>query len=297
MQHKPPRILLIIFFLLSTVNNSYGWEEAGHMLVAKIAYKQVDKNILPTLDRLIKITDFEYPLTTDFVSASVWPDDLKKRDIKLFNNWHYQGNLFTTDKTPLPQIYSDGQAISTLKKLKKILLSSSATDGEKSFALKMYIHIFGDMHQPLHSWTLVSRLFPIGDERGKLFKLSGPYTDLHSFWDYGLGALHNPNRPLNSTDETWFEDYIQDLLQEYPRSSFTELQISAKYDSWQNENLILVKKYVYTNISYNTSPSDQYIVNNMPIIRKQLALAGLRLASQLNCIFKSEECKEPSNKV
>ncbi|MGL5742868.1 MAG: S1/P1 nuclease [Legionella sp.] len=50
------------------------------------------------------------------------------------------------------------------------MLSSKHTNAaDKRFALRLLIHVVGDVHQPLHAITRVSTQLPKGDMGGNLF--------------------------------------------------------------------------------------------------------------------------------
>jgi hypothetical protein len=53
----------------------------------------------------------------------------------------------------------------------------------KAFALRYLTHLIGDLHQPMHCVSLISQLFPQGDQGGNLFPLTAysvPRVSIHS---------------------------------------------------------------------------------------------------------------------
>jgi hypothetical protein len=62
---------------------------------------------------------------------------------------------------------------------------------EKSFLLRFLVHVIGDIHQPLHSSSLVNDIFPNGDLGGNLFKInySQNIDELHKLFDSGADKL------------------------------------------------------------------------------------------------------------
>jgi hypothetical protein len=62
---------------------------------------------------------------------------------------------------------------------------------EKSFMIRNFIHIIGDIHQPLHAAELYSQQFQKGDEGGNLFKIeySDNINNLHKLFDSGVDKL------------------------------------------------------------------------------------------------------------
>ncbi len=75
---------------------------------------------------------------------------------------------------------------------------------ERALFARYFIHIIGDIHQPLHSAALYNRTFPSGDLGGNLIKVTledGSLANFHLFWDYGANLLQNESwafiRPMN----------------------------------------------------------------------------------------------------
>ncbi len=284
------------FFLFSIVlfslnNSCFAWHQTGHMLVASVAYKNLDKNIIKKVENLATRGSEEYPMAATFVTSSVWADDIKEHGVNFFNNWHYQDSLFSDDGTPIPKYFNDGKALTMIKKFRTLLESSDTTVLEKSFALKLFIHLVGDIHQPLHSASRVSKNFPRGDMGGNLFKIAHPnFGNLHSLWDSGLGALNELQRPFTDSEISWLNNYTDGLMMEYSKNSFTEREISSSPKQWLDEGVEIVKNNVYQNIKSDEAPSKKYLEDNRTIVRRQIALAGYRLANELNCIYKSDKC-------
>lgn len=278
------------FFLLILSNNLYSWHAAGHMLVASVAYKNLDSTTQKKMDALLTVGADQYPKSNTFITASVWADDIKSYGVNFFNDWHYQDIYFSTDGTPIPNVFNKGRAFYVLNKNLDLLSSTETNDIEKSFALRFVTHIYGDMHQPMHSVSRVSKEFPRGDLGGNRFKLKGQYKHLHALWDSGLATLPELKRPLDAKSVLWLDKYTQELMTEYPVSSFTKEQVVADFKVWEQENSLIVKNSVYHDIQENAHPTSDYINNNKKIIRRQLALAGYRLANKLNCLSGTYNC-------
>ncbi len=64
----------------------------------------------------------------------------------------------------------------------------------KSMMLRFFVHLVGDMHQPLHVTTRATTDRPEGDKGGNLFKLNYKINNLHSLWDQAMGMIPQVNR-------------------------------------------------------------------------------------------------------
>jgi hypothetical protein len=65
-------------------------------------------------------------------------------------------------------------------------------DEARSFALRLIIHLVGDIHQPLHCSNRVTKESPTGDKGGNDFHLPSHYgnSDLHAVWDTLIYEYH-----------------------------------------------------------------------------------------------------------
>lgn len=279
--------LIISIFSLTT----YAWHETGHLITSNIAARYMDKKIFDKLDTLIAEHSRYYPKANTFITSCVWPDDIKVNGVNFYSKWHNQDAYFSIDETPLPKVYNRDKAFAMISKNIKLLISEDTTPSEKAFSLKFVIHLIGDMHQPMHSISRVSSKYKWGDMGGNFFKINHPeYKNLHSLWDSGLMTLPRVERPFTTESKQFLDSLTDNIVALYPRSSFSHEYLNAKYDVWQEENIEIVKNNVYPNIEFDGVPSQEYLETNRPIIQRQLALAGYRIANTLNCLYESDKC-------
>jgi hypothetical protein len=101
-------------------------------------------------------------------------------------------------------------------------------DQGKSIALRLLLHYYGDIHQPLHCasrYTLDQ--FPDGDRGGNEFKLKNHYkaSNLHALWDSVIYTYRKTiYRPF--TEKSWSEFGIisEALSDEFPYFEDIEVQ-------------------------------------------------------------------------
>jgi len=88
----------------------------------------------------------------------------------------------------------------------------------RSFALRVLVHLVGDIHQPQHVTTRVNADFPEGDKGGNEFTLKYHYgaSDLHAVWDSLIYKFHSPVK-LPFDEEQWeaFGAVVQNLTQKH----------------------------------------------------------------------------------
>ena len=152
------------------------------------------------------------------------------------------------------------------------LQDPSVSKEDKAFALKMLIHIVGDLHQPFHA---------IGDARGgnqvnvTLFgsrQCGERYLcNLHGAWDEGLIEHHR----LSETK------YLAMLEDEISRLNLAAQPVGTP-TAWANSSHRAAAAFWVDN---GAVISDQYYKEVQPTHDRELELGGLHLADLLNKIF------------
>lgn len=170
------------------------WNALGHQLVAQIAYDHLSTHARKVCNQYNQAMDKVYK-PQSFTNAAVWLDTLRYQGINWFSTMHYVDLPFSPDgsEEPLPP---EINAVWAIEKSRTTLLNKYATDFDKGVALRVILHVVGDLHQPLHASTCVSADFPQGDRGGNLMRLQkNPIgKNLHSYWDKGGGFLLNKRK-------------------------------------------------------------------------------------------------------
>jgi S1/P1 Nuclease len=148
---------------------AHAWGESGHYTVCEIAYLNLTHAARTEVDRLIEAGGGY----DSFTQSCTFPDKPRQRASEHFANYARSTPRVTGPGCPggRPCILSaiDGDLA--------ILRSSSASDADKSKALKFIGHWYGDIHQPLH-------ISFADDQGGNLVDVRGPCQfSLHSVWD------------------------------------------------------------------------------------------------------------------
>ncbi|WP_454783658.1 S1/P1 nuclease [Legionella sp. WA2024007413] len=267
------RIIYVLVLCFGALN-SYAWNAAGHKVVAQIAYDNLSPKAKDMCYKYLRSRTHNTP-NSSFVSASTWMDEIRWREVYWYDVMHYIDIPYSSDGTRLPPVESTN-AIKAIKQASFVLTSKKTNPSDKKLALRMLIHITGDIHQPLHAITRVSEQHPKGDLGGNLFLLGkNPVgSNLHQYWDNGAGFF------LGQFNETQIKNTAQYLEQKMPCSMIgTEL----KPAKWAKMSHKLAIKNVYQT-NYNETPSDKYQENAQLLVQKQVTYAGCRLAALLNKI-------------
>ncbi len=276
---------MLLFAAVATAN---AWFDTGHMVVAAIAQKNLTPTAKAEADRLLKVGSTEKAY--DFITAGPWADDVKTKEN---GPWHYYDIYFREDGNPTSLKPDEENALTAIDKFSKILGDKSKPDSERADALRFLIHIVGDIHQPLHAVSRVTETEPKGDRGGNGFKIEAPAAlagesrppkNLHSLWDSGLGLFPSERRPLSKTSLEHIEGMAKAFTEAYPPSSIPGIG-DQNPEHWVQQSFNLAKTVVYA-FPEGTAPSDDYMKHGQEVAKRQVALAGYRLAALLNRVLK-----------
>jgi hypothetical protein len=259
MKFKFLGILALSFMLLNTVNAGAKWGPTGHRTVGEIASKYLSPKAKREIKRLLNKESLAF--------ASTFADEIKSdKRYNKFYTWHYINMPMDADYDVSKQ-NPKGDLVSGIAYCKSVITDKNASDEDKAFYLKLLIHFIGDLHQPMH----------IGleeDKGGNDFKVQWFYkdTNLHSVWDskmiddYGMSYSE-----LSKNADHLTKDQIK------------ELQKGTVID-WVNETHKLTR-IVYASAQQGDNLRYEYSYKFLNVARKQMQIAGIRLAKVLNELF------------
>jgi hypothetical protein len=200
-------------------------------------------------------------------------------DLARHKYWHFVDTPFTADGSRLPPVLAPN-VIDRIGAFRATLAStgaSAAKDPVKSYDLVWLLHLVGDLHQPLHASTRVSKSQPNGDHGGNFVKLcSGCRDQLHGFWD---GASGDDDTPAG---------IVRAALTMHVATGAPAADLNPRH--WADESLALAKSEVYHSpIGAGAGPftvNSAYRQNAQKIATARLTLAAARLAAILNTDLK-----------
>jgi hypothetical protein len=284
--------LVLASLLLLPASNCFAWGPGGHMMTAQIAFARLNPRARAELTRLIAIPIRPSAVTSrslDFVTASVWADDVKRLSgFEFSGDEHFADFPFRVDRTRLPRLPKDANVLNALKRYVGVLRTST-DDNERAQALRFVIHYVGDIHQPLHCSTRVDRRHPQGDQGGNLFLVSlvrGRRADvkLHSFWDSGLRTF--PSRGISPPPMNEITDAVAAVLRENPDTDpDIHLDRPEDFDGWARESSALAQESAYDRLRPGGLVSMTYRRDGAVVARRRVAWGGYRLAALLNSLF------------
>lgn len=254
------RLFLLALGLLG-MQSAWSWGQKGHDVVAYIA----ECNLTPeAAERIDAVLDGR-----SMVYWANWLDNASNTPTYAYTKtWHYanidQGKTFET----MPR-NPDGDVVWAVEKLVKDLRSGDLSPKKEAEALKMLIHLVGDMHCPMHAGHL-------SDRGGNEVEVSffGHSTRLHTIWDSDLPeAAHR-----------WSYSEWQAQLDRTTEDEAALIAAGEPVD-WFLETYALCSD-IYARTPAGTEVSYDYVAEAAPVIERQLLRGGYRLARLLNEIYR-----------
>lgn len=285
----------------------FAWNSRGHMVVASIAYNTLTESQQKNVTELLKQhPEYQTKWASEYekvkndvelgrflmMRASVWPDEIrdKTHPFKKYHKdkWHYitykiqfpyKHDTSTIDGSKEPNV------VWAVNHTKDLVENRKMTSAVRAIYLCWYIHVVGDIHQPLHCSSLFNETYPKGDKGGNDFfvmpKKAG--VKLHAMWDGALGKgdktkadkiknqatqiIHFNTKAIKNTDQTSL----------HPRNwSLESFRISVQF-AYQNGQLKGSDK------KETAPPLPQDYTKNMKSISQIRCLeSGKRLGNTLN---------------
>lgn len=249
--------LISLLTLLALPASMLGWGQKGHDVTAAIAERHLSPQAKAMADSLLDGRSLVY--------WSNWLDNASHTpELSYSRTWHYK-NIDQDHTYETAPKHQAGDVVSALRTNIDILRNPRAGKNEKALALKMVIHLSGDMHQPMH----LGHATDLGGNKVPVKFFDSP-TNLHSAWDSRLPESAHKWSYTEWTDQL---DRLSDMD--------VALLTSGNLDDWAKDTYIICTD-VYDTTPKNSVISYDYIARWTPVIEQQFLKGGLRLARILN---------------
>ncbi|HXG82721.1 MAG TPA: S1/P1 nuclease [Pyrinomonadaceae bacterium] len=312
MQKLYLRSLLLVVLSLMGASSVLAWDDTGHKVSAYIAWRQMTLEVRAKAVKLLLAAPEDshlsvyYPAGSRsaaakelelFMIASTWADIIRDRDFKIrfekYNQgpWHYADIFWkqANGKAEMLENRSEGLAITKLYDFEKNLKDELLSDAEKAVNLAWFLHVAGDVHNPVHNASRVTEIEPKGDSGANLFLLSPAgapenRVNLHSYWDSIL--RRNVPRENDACDSDYIASTANKIMKKHSFSEMKERLKLGDYRQWNAEGFGFLNKTVYDeSLKRGELPAKKYQNRAFAVGREQIALAGYRMAETLNRIF------------
>lgn len=257
--------IVIVFTLAYLPFTAGAWGVLGHRIVGEVADQYLQAKARLAIRQILG--------TESIAMASNWADFIKSdTSYNYLSNWHYvnlPADLSKTDVYSYLESQTGPNVYNKTKEMIAVLKNTKSTAEQKKLALRMLIHLVGDMHQPMHT----ARKDDLGGNRIQLTWF-GEKSNLHRVWDESLIDFQQ----LSYTEYT--KAINHPTAQQVINWQKTSLQ-DCVFESYQICNQIYA-----TGVKNDDKLSYKYNFDWIATVNQQLLKGGLRLAKILNEIYK-----------
>lgn len=309
--------LLTLLSVLVLAPSAFPWGCEGHRVVALIALAQLNPHARTTAAQLLDSRPVDPALRRfcpsgtlpAFVDLSTWADDIRSQR-KETAGWHFidipLGAKRGGPNDACPP--ASGCVTAAIRQQLDVLRSPAAGKQVQAEALMFLIHFVGDLHQPLHAADNADRggncvAVAISGKKPETAGASQNYRpNLHGVWDTDLvEAVAHGREPVAFAD---------DLRAEFARQIARWKRRPVDIDAWAWESHELAIKTAYGKLpakvpveppqpvescadhnigqriyDLHEEINQRYLSAASPVIRRQLARAGTRLAMLLDQVW------------
>ncbi|GAW83096.1 hypothetical protein, conserved [Plasmodium gonderi] len=312
-------IVLLLFYTLIFIQRVVSWSDEPHMLISYIAYCNLNEDEREILDRI-----FAHSVDSNFnniISGSTWPDHIKMQDprrahlpfpferreiLDIFNDWHYVATPYNPTREYINPKYLYGHlgkhnAAGISKHIYRTLVGIDKKPQYGSyysynFYLKYFIHLFADIHQPLHTITFFNNHLTRGDKGGNFVSISyrGLVGNIHYLCD---SVFNTRRRRWPDVDLDYIKRESLSLMNYYPPRVFKGLlkmpRDKIEYiDTIVHDAYDLAIEYIYSKLPIRMISrrrvfpvNNSFVIQLKMVLNKQIVLAGYRLSYYLKDII------------
>lgn len=270
------------------------WGFYAHRKTAEIAEANVSPEVRAKIERLMRAEKLigtpECPLAT-IEDASVWPDCIRRSFWRWGYTaaWHYRTAPICEAFNPRANCSGGNCVTAQIERAHRVLADESLPDNVRLEALAFMVHFAGDVHMPLHSGDKDDRG---GNDRETDYGIV-PSLNLHWIWDGPLAerAISDPADPV---------------VRRYSFAERGELGGGGPAD-WGRESWEISRSFVYPtafdtddvcdgDLPIKTALTQEDIVRGVPIAKRRVQQAGLRIAELLESAFAPGPLPEPERR-
>jgi hypothetical protein len=245
---------------------AHAWGQEGHSVIGELAQRRLDSD---TLRKVKALLGGEVSLA----SVASWADDYRALNPKS-GGWHFVNiplDKFAYDPARDCNPDNGDCVVHAISRFTSVLSDCSKSLTERSEALKFVVHFVGDVHQPLHDETKFGTDGK-DDHGGNLVSASffGAPTNLHAVWDTGI---------IMRTVFDWGAYVIRLQTGWLNGRDLSSLEGGSPAD-WATEAHKYAQDVAY-DVPADGTLADTYYAKALPVVDRQLALGGIRLARWL----------------
>jgi hypothetical protein len=300
--------LMTAGFLVAAARPAFCWDKFGHEVITQIAYEHLNPSVKTQVNSLITQLAGDPDVTGldskykpyNFVTAGAWMDDIKSIS-REFNTWHYIDLPFDNAALTSADVaqFTDANPSNAVHAIETFcipnLTNTSAPVADRARALGFFLHLAGDLHQPLHTVGI--------DRGGNSYAVTRipssdpewPVSNLHAFWD---GAYRYSGKDgkvsliesgldlprITAPGQDPIASFADEIQKDYAPTD-PKLAEDANCADWALESKNIAVSFVYPAMNNQHDLTPDYVQKAHDIACRRLVLAGLREANVLNGLF------------
>ena len=262
-------IAILMALAVASTPSAFAWGPQGHRVIARVAEGRLTPAARLAVKELLKAPD-------TLADVADWADRDGHDAVPGSAKWHFINVPIQDSKYDPRLIRDENNVVVKIKQYRKVLADKSKPKAERTRALLFLVHFVSDVHQPLH-------VGDNGDRGGNDTQIQffNEGTNLHKLWDSDL------IRHVGGNDQAWMSRVERGITAETAQE-----WSKASLDEWVEESFQAAKlAYRPLDDAPKVIPrgfrlEESYVKRVEPILERQMARASVRLANELNDIFK-----------
>ena len=166
--------LAIVAGLAGSSRPAHAWGRLAHRASAQFAESRLSPHARATIRALLEPGE-------SLADAATWADE-HSRDIPGSAAWHFVNVPVSSTHYNGRDCKPQGCVVSKIAEFRHVLADRKAPLARRLQALRFYVHLVQDLHQPMHVADRRNR----GGNSLQLRSGRYEYTNLHQVWDSGL---------------------------------------------------------------------------------------------------------------
>ena len=262
-------MLLTILTALQTATLAWAWGRLGHRVISRMAEQRLTPKAKAAIAALLEEGE-------SLADASTWADE-HRRQLPKTAPWHYVDVPLDEpryDARFSADVPEKGCVVDKINEFRATLKDPSRTKEDHRFALRFLTHCLEDLHMPMH----------VGDNHdkggnGTQVRFFDRGSNMHRLWDSDMIER------AGNMEEFWLAE-----LAVLDTSQNRDDAMKGSVENWATESLLAARAaYDVPETGQRLKPGqklgDAYVAANLPVVRRRLYQASVRLAMLLNEAF------------
>lgn len=258
---KTLRTIAVAAGLASACLTAGAWGQKGHDVTCAIAEQHLSRKAKKQISEIFDGKSIVY--------WANWMDNASHTpEYAYTKTWHYK-NIDANETYDTAAQNENGDVLTAIEAQIKALKSGQLNHQQQAIALRMLVHLVGDLHCPMH----MGHKSDSGGNRWQV-QYFGNGKNLHGIWDSDL---------IESAHKWTYSEWVKEI--DRVDKAQAKAIMAGSLDDWGSETFEAACK-VYENTPVGTKLSYDEVNYWAPLIEQQFLKGGLRLARILNELFK-----------